>query len=307
MGVRKKNKKLVYPIYLDTAMLLSLVAMVEDGVSMSREVTETIGNTRNGSFSLDGEGSSAPLMTILGMNLGIEGSAQGDLAREKELQKTYVLQHSFASLFGKLFEYLDANKYVRTDPDVSNLEPGELICFTATVKENPVDAIAELIRKVQKVAETVSPDLFEKSRGAKKKVNQLTDEEAAQKENIEIADRMSTLLGQESEESPLTDLLAVGDKFKALLTADREYFTAASRASIIGGRFQILGKVSYVEQDNDSCVSLGRRTMLAQVLEYTGGMKDIQQGFSEFIGTQDVPSLTIKGPFIQVLPLAIFI
>lgn len=288
-------------------MLLSLVAMVEDGVSMSREVTETIGSSRNGSLSLDGDGGSGPLLTILGMNVGLEGSAQGDLARDKELQKTYVLQHSFASLFGKLFEYLEANEYVRTNPEVSSLEPGELVCFTATVNENPVDAIAELIRKVQKVATTVAPDLSGKSRGAKKKVNQLSGEEAAQKENLEMAGRLSDLLGQESEESPLTDLLAVGDRFKALLTADREYFTAASRASIIGGRFQILGKVSYVEPDNDSCVSLGRRTMLAQVLEHTGGMKDIQQGFSEFIGTQDVPALTIKGPFVQVLPLAIFI
>lgn len=307
MGMRKKNKNLVYPIYLDTAMLLSLVAMVEDGVSMSREVTETIGSSQNGSLSLNGEGGSGPLLTILGLNVGLEGSTQGDLARDKELQKTYVLQHSFASLFGKLFEYLEANEYVRTNPDVSSLEPGELVCFTATVNENPVDAIAELIGKVQKVATTVSPDVFEKSRGAKKKINQLSDEEAAQKENIEIAGRLSDLLGQESAESPITDLLAVGDKFKALLTADREYFTAASRASIIGGRFQILGKVSYVEPDNNSYVSLGRRTMLAQVLEHTGGMEDIQQGFSEFIGTQDVPSLTIEGPFVQVLPLAIFI
>lgn len=305
--MRKKNKKLVYPIYLDTAMLLSLVAMVEDGVSMSREVTETIGSAQNGALSFEGEGSSAPLLTILGMNVGLEGSAQGDLVREKELQKTYVLQHSFASLFGKLFEYLEANEYVRMNPDVSRLEPGELVCFTATVNENPVDAITDLIRKVQKVAETASPGLFEKSRGAKKKGNQLSGEEAAQKENIEIAGKISDLLGQESEESPLTDLLATGEKFQALLTADREYFTAASRASIIGGRFQILGKVSYVERNNDSSVSLGRRTMLAQVLENSGGMNEIQQGFGEFIGTQDFPSLTIEGPFIQVLPLAIFI
>ncbi|PCC83283.1 hypothetical protein COM45_04275 [Corynebacterium accolens] len=307
MGIRRKNKKLVYPIYLDTAMLLSLVAMVEDGVSMSREVTETVGSSQNGSLSLEGEGGSAPLLTILGMNVGLEGNAQGDLVREKELQKTYVLQHSFASLFGKLLEYLEANEYVRTNPDVSRLEPGELVCFTATVNENPVDAITDLIRKVQKVAETASPGLFERSRGAKKKANQLSSEEVAQKENIEIAGKMSDLLGQESEESPLTDLLATGEKFQALLTADREYFTAASRASIIGGRFQILGKVSYVERNTDSSVSLGRRTMLAQVLEKSGGMNEIQQGFGEFIGTQDFPSLTIEGPFIQVLPLAIFI
>ena len=307
MGIRRKNKKLVYPIYLDTAMLLSLVAMVEDGVSMSREVTETFGSSQNGSLSLEGEGSSAPLLTILGMNVGLEGNAQGDLVREKELQKTYVLQHSFASLFGKLLEYLEANEYVRTNPDVSRLEPGELVCFTATVNENPVDAITDLIKKVQKVAEMASPGLFEKSRGAKKKANQLSVEEAAQKENIEIAGKMSDLLGQESEESPLTDLLATGEKFQALLTADRKYFTAASRASIIGGRFQILGKVSYVERNNDSSVSLGRRTMLAQFLENSGGMNEIQQGFDQFVGTQDFPSLTIEGPFIQVLPLAIFI
>ena len=149
--------------------------------------------------------------------------------------------------------------------------------------------------------------MFEKSRGAKKKANQLSSEEAVQKENIEIAGKVSELLGQESEESPLTDLLATGEKFQALLTADREYFTAASRASIIGGRFQILGKVSYVERDNDSSVSLGRRTMLAQVLENSGGMNEIQEGFGELIGAQDFPSLTIGGPFIQVLPLAIFI
>ena len=252
--MRKKNKKLVYPIYLDTAMLLSLVAMVEDGVSMSREVTETIGSSRNGNLSFEGEGSSAPLLTILGMNVGLEGSAQGDLVREKELQKTYVLQHSFASLFGKLFEYLEANEYVCTNPDVSSLEPGELVCFTATVNENPVDAITDLIRKTQKVAETASSGLFEKSRGAKKKANQLSSEEAVQKENIEIAGKVSELLGQESEESPLTDLLATGEKFQALLTADREYFTAASRDPIKGGRFHLQAKISYVERTQNTSV-----------------------------------------------------
>ena len=302
-----KNKHLVHPIYLDKAMLLSLVAMVEDGVSMSREVTETVGSSRNGSLSVDGEGGSGPLWTILGMNVGLEGNAQGDLAKEKELQQTYVLQHSFSSLFGKLFEYLQESGYVDVEPEVSNLKPGDLVCFSATVKENPVDGIATLIRKMQTVVTSTSPDLFEKSRGAKKKGNQLSKEQTDLKENVGIAENISELLCKESRESPLTDLLAVGDRFKALLTADRQYFTDASRASIIGGRFQILGKVTYVEEDSESSVSLGRRAITAQLLENTGGMRMMREAFTAFIDTKDVPSLTIKGPFVQVLPLAIFI
>ena len=118
------------------------------------------------------------------------------------------------------------------------------------------------------------------------------------------------VLKREVERSSVLDLLMEGsDRVKAVLTVSRELLTPEVEAYLIGGRFNVIGKVSAIV-DGSQSINLIRRTVFG-----FGGRQLADQMFGDFNRSMaesggidlSLAQTVIDGPAIQVLPLAIYL
>ncbi len=91
----------------------------------------------------------------------------------------------------------------------------------------------------------------------------------------------------------------------AVLAADRDYFTAAVEAMLLGGQFKVLGKVTGVDVSPEESLTIVRRGVIGLI-----GQERLEQLISATRNDDlnlRIPEVTISSPWIQVLPLAIFV
>ena len=101
------------------------------------------------------------------------------------------------------------------------------------------------------------------------------------------------------------DLIAELSETRIVLTTEPEYFVDPSMNDTIDGTFRIFGKATRIIPDETQEISLLRKTALGKFGVVVGkisstlaGMQDL--GFSGPVETE------VKGPAMQVIPVAIF-
>lgn len=94
--------ELTHPIYLDTPMMISFLATVDDGVSFSSEVAETVADTRKAAGEGSGEAKLPGLASLLGLSLSASGKYARESAEDQTTESKFVRQHTAASLFNRL-------------------------------------------------------------------------------------------------------------------------------------------------------------------------------------------------------------
>ena len=103
-----------------------------------------------------------------------------------------------------------------------------------------------------------------------------------------------------------TDLLE--SKYKAIVTIETQYLNDPLMLDLVDGRFRVLGKVIRSIPDDSDAVSLIRRSpvsrMPASKLTDIFSKLELSMKSNEF----DFPKLEweVRGPVIQVIPVAIF-
>ena len=110
--------------------------------------------------------------------------------------------------------------------------------------------------------------------------------------------------------STLTDLVGKSEKprFHSVIAVDRDHFTDTSRASIVDGKYKVLGKVISVEESPKQSISLGRRGTILRMLahadepSFTGLLDAVHS-----VSPDQIPALSVKGPYLQILPIAIYV
>ena len=100
-----------------------------------------------------------------------------------------------------------------------------------------------------------------------------------------------------------------GEEIQLVFTIEKNYLNDPTMAEIIDGEYTILGKVSkLISRDGGEFINLLRNSGLSifrpeQLQEIFSALEELSgQGFQ-------IPQLTteIKGPAIQILPIAIFV
>jgi hypothetical protein len=102
--------------------------------------------------------------------------------------------------------------------------------------------------------------------------------------------------------SPVSDvLISMDDGLSVVATVTREFFTDQVSAQLRSSVVNIIGKVTLLSGSEP--INLMRRTVLVMADE-----ADTADMFSDFPGMQNSSErIHIKPPFVQIMPLAIYI
>ena len=102
------------------------------------------------------------------------------------------------------------------------------------------------------------------------------------------------------------DLTSNLGKINFVITTERQYFTDPTMNDIIDGSFHVFGKaIRVIQEGDDQSINILRKAPLGQFKDV---VPEVGQIFSQLAGLGlggDTPA-EIRGPAIQVMPIAIF-
>lgn len=314
--------ELAYPIYLDTEMLISFLASLENGVSYSSEVAERYALTKEHETDATGKVSLPSIATLLGLTLSAQGHYKRQSSSEDNVESKFVREHTAASLFNRLrarmVETPGMLVQVSSHNEYEQLSNGDLIEMQGEVVGNPLKQIFDLLAMIGPYigldvdgpgqGKPGSSRPSRKTGQAVRPVPQLASLPSQATSEISPADIMR-MIKTEVERSPIIDLLMEGvDGSKIVLTVGKELLSPEVEAYLTGGRFKVIGKVSAVVGAGQS-ISLLRRTVFGfggrELAENMFGDfgKSVAESGAEF----SLAGAVIDGPAIQLLPLAIYL
>ncbi|MCQ4607503.1 DUF6414 family protein [Corynebacterium pseudogenitalium] len=310
-----KSKSLVHPIYLDTSMLLSFLAALQNGVTLQREITETSESHTGKSVEASVQGNTTEVLQVLGLKLGIDGDGTLESSKGSDTQSRFVMQHSFASLFNVLLSTLKSEKLVTgltNKKSLSGIGPGDIVEFEAAIHDNPTDVLIRTLNTWVQMKPLFLPDQNGKSHAAKRRQNRPAQDPSSieMQETFKLLELLINLLNNDMTASTLTDLVGKSEKprFHSIIAVDRDHFTDTSRASIVDGKYKVLGKVISVEESPEQSISLGRRGTILRMVENAdeSSFTDLFDAVHLVLPDQ-ISALSVQGPYLQILPIAIYV
>lgn len=310
-----KSKSLVHPIYLDTSMLLSFLAALQNGVTLQREITETSESHTGKSVEASVQGNTTEVLQVLGLKLGIDGDGTLESSKGSDTQSRFVMQHSFASLFNVLLSTLKSEKLVTgltNKKSLSGISPGDIVEFEAAIHDNPTDVLIRTLNTWVQMKPLFLPDQNGKSHAAKRRQNRPAQDPSSieMQETFKLLELLINLLNNDMTASTLTDLVGKSEKprFHSIIAVDRDHFTDTSRASIVDGKYKVLGKVISVEESPEQSISLGRRGTILRMVENAdeSSFTDLFDAVLLVLPDQ-ISALSVQGPYLQILPIAIYV
>lgn len=332
MTDQKPGYVLAHPVYLDVAMMISFLAYLEGGVVTQEEETQKEGGTRE--RVLKGRaGFRARLPWALDAEAGSEGSAQR--REEISLESKSARQHTAASLFNLLYEYLTTDNQLidlQDQHQLQGLRPGQLIELSGEYLGNPLEdilgfigamfpyyeeqvtaqkaATAEALEQAKKAqrsgnparraaaaqAQEPSPDAVEVLTGVLKQLEDTTNQQG-----IQLMLRMA----EDIKRVPVHDLLVrTPTGLQAVLTVSSEYYSATTNEYLRAGSFRVIGKVTRIVNESD-VINLTRRTFLGAADSKVA--QEIVEKVKSGEFRLDVADPIVGSPAVQILPMAIFI
>ncbi|WP_072802414.1 DUF6414 family protein [Rhodococcoides yunnanense] len=312
--------RLMHPVYLDTPMLLSFLATLENGVSFTTEISQSQGSGQANEFGGEGEVGLPSLVSMLGLNLGASGKYGRTSSHENSAEQRFVREHTAASLFNRLYAALDyhqALKRVDLVSDLAGLKAGDLVEISGVVEESPIEIILDTVDRIWPFVEQftdvgdTAPPLNRAALRSMPKAQQeaaKAQAEAARKQTDEMRGgrEIMKLLREDLQESPVVDLLFVSEESTAVMTASREFFSEAAKATLIGGTFNLIGKVTGVNLEYDAKTDIVRRGAVAGMGPMVDSIQEMATAMSEFVQVER-PDSIVHGPCMQIIPLSIFI
>lgn len=296
-------------------MLLSFLAALQNGVTLQREITETSESHTGKSVEASVQGNTTEVLQVLGLKLGIDGDGTLDSSKGSDTQSRFVMQHSFASLFNVLLSTLKSEKLVTgltNKKSLSGIGPGDIVEFEAAIHDNPTDVLIRTLNTWVQMKPLFLPDQNGKSHAAKRRQNRPAQDPSSieMQETFKLLELLINLLNNDMTASTLTDLVGKSEKprFHSIIAVDRDHFTDTSRASIVDGKYKVLGKVISVEESPEQSISLGRRGTILRMVENAdeSSFTDLFDAVHLVLPDQ-ISALSVQGPYLQILPIAIYV
>lgn len=312
---------LTHPVYLDVPMMLSFLAHLEGGVSLSEKETTSASGARE--RFLRARGSIRSRLWAIG-----EGSAEGERSTqskdETHTESETERHHTEASLFNILYEYLNEDNHVIRLADAEGLNglySGQLVEVAGEYLGNPIEDILAFFETLVPYVteEEIENDRTEGSQPTKAQRKRsgnpsvrATASQNPSKSPVEDAGpdasgiKLLHRMTKDIASSPVHDLLfRTEDGLEAVVTAASLYYSATTTEYLRAGEFRVIGKVTKVVKPGDA-INLTRRTVLGAAGSDVA--KDIIESVQETEAFKlGVASPIVSGPAVQILPMAIFI
>lgn len=289
---------LIVPVYLNQRIVFDMIAMLQGGIATVTNITmidqskDDINAKAGVSFGL-----SEALSSLLKIKLSGDVSGSSEESAEKKVDEERI--HTPASLFFTLRNLLYEKEILKEDEEKFEPNPGDIVEFETTLKRNPIietmDSFVELIDLA-----TIFSEEPQKSGKGKK---------SGTSENQKIKNQISSF--SESLKSGNSIDLTTGElkcKYKTVVTIEIQYLNDPLMSDLVDGTFHVVGKIIRVVPEESDSINLIRKTAMSKMP--TSALSKVFSGLSALTVEQgfDLPDLTweIKGPVIQIIPIAIF-
>jgi hypothetical protein len=328
--------ELVHPIYLDIPMMLSFLAAAQGGYSLSSKQTtsESTASAKSGGGGLKLAG----LAGALGFDLHADRSNTSTNRRTDEADRQFTAASLFSELRAILRSDLAAVTTVNNAADLAAVQPGVLVEATGLVRD---DAVARTVAAALDIARTArgaleielastalgawiataypnaasllgytAPTTAAKPatpRGPNAQQKNPNAQPARVPKLLPAADQIVTFLERFAESlrsagvADYTMTIASGD-LTVILPLDTT-IAPPQNGLLLDSDLTVLGKVTRITAAGSS-VNLLRRSLLSYFPPE--GVQEALEKITSGLHI-DLPQLTVQGPALQVLPLAIFV
>lgn len=295
-------KNLTIPIYLNQQIVFDLLAIIEDGFSQLREVKSTSSDSNTNTSAVGGKIGANSVLSFLGISL--TGSLSGNKKVDSQKATSEEKVHTPASLFSKMRSFLlehDSLHIINSD-SIKNgeIRTGDFVEFEGILKKNPMVQTMEILVKVIETffSFTGQPNTNKNNKHNRNEIN----------ENKIILDQMKSVLNDLTQSNAIDFIVDIKGEpnVQAVLSTQIESFKDQNAFELIDGQFKVLGKVIKIVDSKDN-INLLRKTSFG--IFDTKMLNDLTV---QFEGLKEhginIPRLItdVKGPAIQILPIAIF-
>jgi len=308
--------ELVIPVYLDTNVLLDLLATVEDGLSLVERVTS--GQTSGSASDRSGGAEFGTPSMFHFFKLGFSGklgkSTNEGASETKESDRT----HTYGSLLHRLRRYLIEEGLIAISAADVGAKVGSFIEFTGVVRPNPfTDSFQRLQRMLGFVdvamamgdTPTPPPQASKGNRGQNQPRRPPTNPEAAKLKAIQ--DFIGQLTVDVEREGTSTVVVeSQSSEYRAIATLFDDYLRDRSMAELLNRQFRVLGKTArHLPSGSSESVDLLSSSGVAGFpAELLGQLTDGIDQMASSGGIQlSKPSTTITPPVIEIVPIAIYL
>ena len=284
---------LIIPVYLNQRIVFDLMAVLEGGLASVTQVSQTTLVAANTTQQIGATfGLGAALSSLLKIDLNAKRDKQD--SDSNSTTKTEERIHTSVSLFIALRAALREKGHLKQLESDSIVSPGDLIEFASTLHRNP------LIETLGSFLEMI--DMFQvfldKPKG---KGNQ-------QQEMTQIKKQMGSLVSslKTGETTDLTTQQLVSGH-RAVISLENQSLNDPTMSDLVDGTFRVIGKVTRVISEAEGAISLNRKSAINRLPTAVWEQFKITMASPE-LSAMALPPLEweIKGPAIQVLPIAIF-
>jgi hypothetical protein len=283
------------PLYLNQKYVFDILAMIDNGFSHIQTLKTVESSAADASGKVSGQIGLSNVFALLGVKIDGEKVNSSKNSSQSELESQKI--HTPNSLFAKVLQSLDEKELIKKS-NIMSADTGEFILFKSTLRKNPViDNLESYFA------------LFRLFLGFSADVNHNKSQKNETNNNKKMLEQMEGLVKQMKEEGSL-DIISdsVGiEKGRAVLTIDRDYLNDPSLSDIADGEFYVFGKLIRSIKDESDSINLLRKTSLSRIDDdmlasmFSGFENLSQHGMKNAVFMKEV-----KGPAIQVLPIAIF-
>lgn len=282
------RNKLTIPIYLNTKVVIDMLATIEDGFSEVKNIQTSKSKNKEEEVSADIGASN--LFALL--SIAIKGNRKTENNNEQTTSEERT--HTTVSLFQKLKGTLEEEKLINRD--IENLSVGDFVEIEGTLKTNPLIDMLSGLKELMALANLFS----DKPQNAKSKKEKLLSDN---KFNAQINGLIDGLQADGKK-----DIICEANKLKAVLPTDENYFLNGNMSEVTDGNYKILGKVVKICKDEEE-ISLLRNTVFSRL--QIDKMKEFQELFNDpslksFVKADEIET-SIKSPAIMIIPIAIYI
>ncbi|SRR5579875_109909 len=251
--------ELVIAVYLDTNVLLDLLATVEDGFTLVERVTS--GRTRTDSSERSGGAEFGTPGVLNFFKLGLSGKLGKSISAGTSDKSEVDITHTYGSLLHRLRRYLIGEGLVRTPG--AGLQAGNFIEFTGVVRPNPFTSSFRQLQRMLgfvKVAlamagQSQTPQPSAKlGRGGQPP--RITKPQVAQLKGMsEFIDQLTGDVEREGTNTVLFENLESG--YNAIVTLYEDFLRDRSMGELLNREFRVLGKTArHLPKDSKESVDL---------------------------------------------------
>lgn len=294
--------ELIIPVYLNQRAVFDLIAMLQGGISTVTRVSASESQLDKDQQHYGANfGLNKAFSTLLKIDLS--GTRKKTTEAASELQKSEERVHTPASMFQTLRENLIDKGDLKIVDSGYQPKVRDFIEFTAQLRKNPIIQTMDTFVGLMEMAILFSGEHSQKPKKGKGRNREIDENKIIKKQMEQFLEALKT---GDTVDIVSSELVC---GFKAVITLEREFLNDPTMSDLVDGQFNVLGKVIRVIETEDDAISLIRKTAMSAMPEKI--MNDVFSSLSALATDQEfnIPELELKirGPVIQVLPIAIFV